>query len=111
VADAGALAAMQDLLPADDGTQDLTAVRATVRSYVALNVDTPLEVLESDIEIGRYDPSSIYSGVTLLDWGIYDTARVTLRRDGQVNSPVSLFFTKVFGTQDAAVTVTSTAVL
>jgi hypothetical protein len=111
VADAAALAAVQDLLPADNGAQDLAAVRARIRSYVAQNVDGPLVVLDSDIEIGRYDPSTVYSNVTLLDWGIYDAVRVTLRRDGQANSPVSLFFAKVFGTRDADVTVTATAVL
>ena len=110
-ADAAALAAMQDLIPASDGTQDLAAVRAAVRAYAAMNVDTSFQVLDSDIEIGRYDPATIYSNLTLLSTGIYDTVRVTLRRDSQANSPVSLFFASVLGIHNSEIVVTATAVL
>ena len=110
-ADAAALAAVQDLIPASDGTQDLAAARATVRAYAATNVDASFQVLDSDIEIGRYDPATIYSNPTLLSTGIYDTVRVTLRRDSQANSPVSLFFASVLGIHDSDIAVTATAVL
>lgn len=112
IADAAALAATQDLIPDDNGNQNLTAVRAAVRSSVAGNVDDPsFQVANADIEIGRYDPDTIYSGVTLRNTGIFDTVRVTLRRDGNVNPNVTLFFARILGTDTTAVTATSTAVL
>ncbi len=110
-ADAAALAAVQDLVPAADGTQDLAQVRASLRQYVTLNSDVSFQVLDSDIEIGRYDPATIYSNVTLLSTGVFDAVRVTLRRDGTVNSRVPLFIAPVLGIQDAVVTATATAVL
>jgi hypothetical protein len=110
-ADATALAAVQDLISASDGTQDLATVRATVREYAAMNVGASFQVLDSDIEIGRYDPATIYSNPTLLNTGVYDTIRLTLRRDSQANSPVSLFFAKVLGIYDSDITATATAVL
>ncbi len=111
-ADAAALAAVRDLIPAADGTQDLDRVRATVREYAAANV--PIEdftVPDSDIEIGRYDPATIYSNVTILNTGTFDTVRVTLRRDAVANAPVSLFFARVIGITETEITATATAVL
>jgi Flp pilus assembly protein TadG len=110
-ADCAALACVQDLVPAADGTQDLDAVRAALRSYAASNSDPSFQVLSSDIEIGRYDPATIYSNVTLLNSGIFDAVRVTLRRDASANSRVALFIAPLLGMQDAAITVTATAVL
>ncbi len=111
-ADAAALAAVQDLIRQPDGTQDLNKARETVRTYARDNLnDASIQVGSEDIEIGRYDPSSIYTGVTLLNTGTFDTVRVTLRRDGAVNPTVPLFFARVLGMQEATVTATSTAVL
>ena len=111
-ADASALAAVQDLIRKPDGTQDLDKARATVRDYVGDNLsDTSFQVANSDIQIGRYDPQSIYSGVSLLSSGTFDTVRVTLRRDGGVNAAVPLFFARLLGLQNAAVVATATAVL
>ena len=110
-ADAAALAAVQDLVPASDGSQDFAAVRAAVRTYVTTNIDASFQVLDADIEIGRYDPATIYTNPTLLSTGIRDTVRVTLRRDAQANSPVSLFVAPVLGIQDTDVVATATAVL
>ncbi len=110
-ADCTALAAAQELTPDSVGYQDLDAVRAAIRDYVARNIDTSFNVLDSDIDIGRYDPATIYTNVTLLNSGIYDTVRVTLRRDSQANSPVSLFFSRVIGNTSADVVATGTAVL
>jgi len=110
-ADAVALAAVQDLVPAIDGSQDLGAVRATVRTYVAANLGNAFKISNADIEIGRYDPNTIYSKVTLLNTGVYDTVRVTLRRDGNVNSSVSLFFAPIIGVRNSSVVACSTAVL
>ncbi|MGY8769312.1 MAG: pilus assembly protein TadG-related protein [Pirellulales bacterium] len=112
-ADAAALAAVRDLVPTSDGTQDLDAVKARVREYAQANLTeiTNLSVLDADIDIGRYDPETIYSDVTLLNTGVLDTVRVTLRRDSTANSPVSLFFARVLGVNSSDVSVTATAVL
>ncbi len=112
-ADAAALAAVRDLVPDSNGNQDLTKVRATVRQYADLNISEVVDftVLDSDIEIGRYDPMNVYDNFTILNWGTFDTVRVTLRYDTQANSPVSLFFASIFGINDSNVNATATAVL
>ncbi|MCX7427705.1 MAG: pilus assembly protein TadG-related protein [Planctomycetia bacterium] len=110
-ADAAALAAVQELVPAADGTQDLDKVRSKIREYLRLNMDPTFIILDSDIEIGQYDRTTIYSQVTLLDSGIFDTVRVTVRRDAQANLPVSLFFARVLGSESSGVTASATAVL
>ncbi|MGI9518354.1 MAG: pilus assembly protein TadG-related protein [Pirellulaceae bacterium] len=110
-ADHAALAAVQDLVPDDDGEQNLAAVRATLRHYVEQNAGAEFKVQDSDIEIGRYDPDTIYSSVTLLNDGIADTVRVTLRRDDVANASVSLFFARLLGIDEADLRVTATAVL
>lgn len=110
-ADAAALAATQDLAPNELGGQDLEAVRARAREYTTENLGQSFAVLDSDIEIGRYNPATIYWYVTLLDDGIFDTVRVRLRHDTQVNSPVGLFFARALGIANADVTATATAVL
>jgi Flp pilus assembly protein TadG len=110
-ADAAALAALQDLIPQPNGTQDLDAVSAAVRSYAAENTDASFEVLDADITIGRIDPATVYSTPTILDTGVFDTVQVTLRRDRQANAPVALFFAPVLGIRDSGVTATATAVL
>jgi hypothetical protein len=112
-ADAAVLAAVRDLVPDDNGNQYPDTVRATLRQYAADNMeDEEFEVLDEDIEIGRYDPDTIYSGsVTLLSTGVYDAVRVTLRRDANANSPVGLFFGPVLGLASSNVTATATAVI
>ena len=111
-ADASALAAVQDLIRKPDGTQDVNKARETVVTYARNNLNNAsLQVASDDIEIGRYNPASIYSGVTLLNTGTFDTVRVTLRRDGSTNPAVPLFFARMFGMQEAPVTATATAVL
>jgi Flp pilus assembly protein TadG len=111
-ADASALAAVQDLIRKADGTQDLDKTRETARTYARDNLDdTSIQIASDDIQIGRYDPKSIYSNVTLLNNGTFDTVRVTLRRDGAVNPTVPLFFARVLGIEDAPVVAKSTAIL
>ena len=110
-ADAAALACVQDLVPAADGSQDLNAVRTTLRNYVTTNAAQSFTVLDADITIGRFDPATIYSNVTLLNSGVLDAVRVTVRRDASANSRVGLFVAPVLGIDDAAVTATATAVL
>jgi hypothetical protein len=110
-ADCAALAAVQDLIPNETGFQDLDAVRAVTRDYVTQNLGAGFTVLDADIEMGRFDPSTVYSQVTLLNTGVFDTVRVKLRRDSSANSKVPLFFAKVFGMNDSDVTASGTAVL
>jgi hypothetical protein len=112
-ADAAALAAVRDLVPDAYGNQNLNQVRATIRQFADSNVSdiSGFTVLDADVEIGRYDPGSIYNNVTLLDSGIFDTVRVKLRRDSAANAPVMLFFTGIFGIDNSDVSATATAVL
>ncbi|MDB4786470.1 pilus assembly protein TadG-related protein [Planctomycetaceae bacterium] len=118
-ADAACLAAVIDLVPNPDGTQNLDDVSARVREYVQNNMSTAtgaisgFVVLAADIEIGRYDENTIYDTgpVTLHQTGIMDAVRVTLRRDGSANGEVPLYFAKVLGIAEKPVTVTATAVL
>jgi len=112
-ADSAALAAVRDLVPTDDGSQDIAAVHAVVKQYAASNVKdvSGFTVLDSDIEIGRYDPATVYTNFTILNSGTSDTVRVTLRRDSKANSPVPLFFARIFGIVDSDVRATATAVL
>jgi len=112
-ADAAALAGVRDLVPNEFGFQNQATVRNRVRTYAAANLQnmSGFTVADSDIEIGRYNPATINTKVELLNDGIYDTVRVKLRRDATLNSPVSLFFARIFGIQTANVTVTATAIL
>ena len=111
-ADASALAAVQDLIRKDDGTQDVNKARETARSYARDNLNNAaIQVPSGDIEIGRYNPESVYSGVTLLNDGTFDTVRVTLRRDGATNPAVPLFFARILGMQESPVIARATAVL
>ena len=110
-ADQAATAAVRDLIPAPDGTQDLAKVRATVREYVRLNLGDEFVVNDEDIEIGRYDPATIYSSVTLKNDGVFDTVRVTIRRNDLTNNSVSLYFARLFKTNHSDVSASATAVL
>ncbi len=111
-ADKAALAAVQDLVPDSFGNQNSTAARSTARAYAAINLgDENFSVADSDIEIGRYEPSTVYSNLTILPSGVRDTVRVTLRRDDLNNSSVSLFFARLLGFQTADVSARSTAIL
>lgn len=112
-ADAAALAAVRDLVPDSSGYQDLARVRALVREYAALNISEVenFTVLDSDIQIGRYDPATVYDNFTLLNSGTFDTVIVTLRFDNQANSPVSLFFAKILGINESDLNAKATAIL
>lgn len=118
-ADASALAAVMELIPADDGSQSADQVRATVKSYVQQNLtispagNSTFTVLDADIEIGCYDETSINgtAPVAFKSTGQWDTVRVTLRRDVNANGNVNLFFARVIGSDSKPVTATATAVL
>lgn len=111
-ADATVLAAVRDLIPAPDGSQDIDQVKDTIRTYARLNVGAAtFAVRNQDIRIGRYDPATIYDNLVIREDGIYDTVQVTLRRDSLANNPVSLFFARIIGITDSEVAATATAVL
>ncbi len=110
-ADSAALAGVLNLEPDGEGYQDLAAVRAAVREYAAANAGEGFTVLDADIEIGRFEPSTVYTNLQLLDTGILDTVRVTLRRDGDSNARAPLFFARAIGFREASVTATATAAL
>ncbi|MGI9518590.1 MAG: pilus assembly protein TadG-related protein [Pirellulaceae bacterium] len=109
-ADQAALAAVRDLIPEADGSQNLAAVHATIDEYVDANVPGLL-VNTSDIVIGRYDPATIYNSVDILNTGVFDTVQLTLRRDDLANASVSLFFARLLGVDQQGIAVTATAVL
>lgn len=116
--DAAALAGALELTPAPDGTQDYDAVRAKVRNYVAMHFGGQFTVNDSDIEIGKYDATTVYDSVDLL-WddpttgedGYADTVRVTLRRDETANGPVGVFFGKSLGIGGSSMSTRSTAII
>ncbi len=110
-ADATALAAVLSLEPAPNGEQDLVAVRDAVREYAAANVGAGFTVLDGDIVVGRFEPTTIYSNLQILQTGIFDTVRVTLRRDGNANARAPLFFARAIGFGEASIVVTATAAL
>jgi uncharacterized membrane protein len=116
-ADAAVLAAVRELVPDADGSQYFVTylTRERVREYANHNINSPerFQVPDSDIEIGRFDPSTIYSGAaqTLLQDGILDTVRVTLRQDGVTNDRLPLFFARALGYREAELRVSATAVL
>ncbi len=112
-ADAAAVAAVRELVPNSSGAQNVNDVRMVAKSYAASNISSipNFQVSNSDIQTGRFDPSTIYTNVTLLNNGTLNTVRVTVRRDTQFNSPVKLFFAPVLGFSRCDVSATATAVL
>lgn len=109
--DQAVLAAARDLTPDAHGIQDLDQVRARVREYVALNLGDDFTVADDDIEIGKYDPDTIYGDLEILGTGPFDTVRVTVRRNDETTSSVSLYFARLFGRTHADVAAVSTALL
>ena len=111
-ADAAALAAVRELVPNAIGEQDTNKVKATARTYAQGNMNnSSFKINDADIQIGRYDPSKIYSKVSFLSGGPYDTVRITVRRDHTANSAVRLYFARVIGIPECDVSATATAVL
>lgn len=111
VADQAALASVRELVPNANGSQDISKVREVVREYVKLNMGNDFVVKDSDIEIGRFNPKTIYTSVDMLTTGPFDTVRVAIRRDDVANNSVALFFARLFGNDESDVSAASTAVL
>lgn len=110
-ADQAALAGVRDLLPDAYGNQDLQKAKATIREYIARNLGDEFQVLETDIEFGKYDPEKIYTSVEFLETGLYDTVRISIRNDEFANNSISLYFARLFDKDNSDVSVTSTAIL
>jgi hypothetical protein len=111
VADQAVLAAVRELEPEADGSQDLARVRQFVRDYVRENAGENFVVRDEDIEIGRFDPDTVYTSFSLLNNGIYDSVRITVRRSDLANASISLYFARVFGNDSANINARATAVL
>ncbi len=108
-AHAGALAA-----PAPPGEpQDVAAVRAEVRKYVALNAPG-LTARDEDVRLCRYtpyyDPAGRFSYTYSVDQPA-NAVEVTLRRDRVQNSPLKLFFAPVIGARTASLSARAVAYL
>jgi len=116
-ADAAVLAAARELVADENGCQyhSILATREKVREYANANINGAewFQIPDVDIEVGRFDPSTIYSGgpLTLLQDGVFDTVRVTLRRDGVSNDCIPLFFARALGSNMTNIQATATAVL
>jgi hypothetical protein len=110
-ADQSVLAAALELVPDDWGQQDTSAVRTMLRTSIQKNLGEGFEVEDVDIVIGRYDPDTIYSGLQILNTGVFDTVQVTLRRNDVANQSISLYFARLFNRDSAELYVTATAVL
>lgn len=109
--DQAVLAAARDLTPNANGEQDKELVKTRVREYVNLNLGDGFSVADDDIEIGKYDPGTIYGDLEILDTGTADTVRVVVRRDEETTTSVSLYFARLFGHEDWDVAAASTAIL
>jgi Flp pilus assembly protein TadG len=127
-ADASCLAGVMDLIPNDTGAQNFALARNTAKRYANFNMGFEpklnpddgsfsygFTVLDEDIVTGKYDPATINgTGPITLNSSsgvIHNTMRVTVRRDGSANSPVTLFFARVMGIQNQNLHATATASL
>ncbi len=114
VADASALAACRLLGDQYERgvTPDHEAIRQRAMDTASANqaAGANITLLDADIEIGTWDqnrsPSFESPGT-----GSPNAVRVTARRDAWANSPVGLFFARIFGIQTAPVRAVATAAL
>ena len=67
-----------------------------------------ITVLPTDVRIGQWDSSAHVLNETNSQ---PDAVRVTARRDGSANGPITTFFAKVFGKKSVPVSATATAAL
>jgi Flp pilus assembly protein TadG len=109
-ADAAAHAGSQKLALVPGQVHDTAAVRAEVRRFVALNAPG-LSVRDEDITLLRYDPFAAeeQQASTDLSAGEPNAVQVIVRRDGQANGPLPLFFAPVIGTRATNVLAVSTS--
>ena len=112
-ADLAALAGARHLVPDVAGNQDLEQVRAKIQETAQSRLSDldGFTVLDDDITIGRYDTATAYTNFTIKTNGVFDTVRVTLRRDESANNPLPLFFGGIFGIVESEAMATATAVV
>ena len=97
-ADFAALAGARELVPDADGQQSIEKVNERIRDVAQSRLSSlsDFSVLQDDISIGRYEKSTAYTNFTISQTGTFDTVKVTLRRDGNANNPLPLFFGGIF---------------
>ena len=112
-ADLAALAGARHLVPDVVGNQDIELVRAKIQETAQSRLSDldGFTVLDDDITIGRYDTATAYTNFTIKSNGVFDTVRVTLRRDESANNPLPLFFGGIFGIVESEAMATATAVV
>jgi len=88
---------------------DRATVTAPVIAVAGQNLaaNAPISVLGADIVIGKWDATT--RGPIVEDLNQPDAVQVTVRRDSEINGPVSTFFARVLGinTYDAGATATA----
>ena len=125
IADATALAAAGKLgnqylheLPYNENAIKAAAVDIGAKNQAGGTAG--IEIRNNDVEIGRWkDPDLNPNGFAPISNGTYlsettlmpDAVRVTARRDGLANSPVSTFFGGIFGVNAVNVSADATAAL
>ena len=112
-ADAASLAGVSQLLDEDrlSGTpqmsEEIAAARAAAADMAASNVVmnlSPSVDTNSDVLVGRLDtPWDPTEPLKFDNPNSYNTVRVLVRRDGQRNGPIDLFFAGIFGKTSAEV--------
>ncbi len=112
-ADFAALAGARELVPDANGHQNTEKVNDRIRNVAQSRLSSlsNFSVLQDDISIGRYVKATAYTNFTISQTGTFDTVKVTLRRDGNANNPLPLFFGGIFGLVESEVIATATAVL
>jgi Flp pilus assembly protein TadG len=125
-ADAAALAGAQPLMdgfvqyqlaPAKNKTTVLNSVlasaRASAKTYAGYNAAGGVKGLalnDGDIEFGFIDAKGTYTALPTYT-GFPNTVKVTLRRDGQANGSLKLFFAPVLGQGSADLQATAAATI
>jgi hypothetical protein len=125
-ADAAALAGAQPLVAAYvqyhlPGQKDPSAILNTAladartrakecASYNAAGEVKSLTLLDSDIEFGFTDSNKNYTPMPTYT-GFPNTIKVRLRRDGQANNPLQLYFAQVLGAARTDLSATASAAL
>jgi hypothetical protein len=89
------------------------AVRAEARNYASMAGNDGLTLLDSDIEVLKYDPtrpsgSRLSAPATRAD---INAVRVRVRKDASANNSLNLFFAPVFGQSTADVRAEAVAVI
>jgi hypothetical protein len=91
-------------------TQNATTIKNEAKKYAAFN-SPDLTILDSDIVLCRYTP--YYAAGSRLSYDLTtkpaNAVRVTMRRDGTANNPLSLFFAPVIGTRPVELSATAFA--